>query len=116
MRHVFSATFGTLFVFLMCSLGSAQAQGRIDCAALNSKILKQVVHYCVYLPASYSAPAAAPAKGSAPLYPVLYFLHGLGDNEQTLFNSGGMTLLDEMRRKHEIGNFLIVAPEGRRSF
>src|ERR1700684_1206422 len=116
MRHVFSATFGTLFVFLMCSLGSARAQGRIDCAALNSKILKQVVHYCVYLPASYSAPPAASANEPAPHYPVLYFLHGLGDNEQTLFNSGGWTLLDEMRRKHEIGNFLIVAPEGRRSF
>src|SRR6202046_2192198 len=112
MRHVFSATFGTLFVFLMCSLGSARAQGRIDCAALNSKILKQVVHYCVYLPASYSAPVATPAKGPAALYPVLYFLHGLGDNEQTLFNSGGMTLLDDLRRQHKMGDFLIVAPGG----
>jgi S-formylglutathione hydrolase FrmB len=94
-------------------LSSSQAQSRIDCAALNSQLLKQPVHYCVYLPAGYDAAAKAP--GSA-RYPVLYFLHGLGDNEQTLFNSGGWTLLDEMRSKHEIGNFLIVAPEGRRSF
>jgi S-formylglutathione hydrolase FrmB len=47
---------------------------------------------------------------------VLYFLHGLGDNEQTLFNTGGWTLLDDLRRQHKMGDFLIVAPEGRRSF
>src|SRR6202050_3436688 len=116
MHHVFSKTSGAIFIFLMCSLVSAHAQGRIDCAALNSKILKQVVHYCVYLPASYSAPPAASAKDPAPRYPVLYFLHGLGDNEQTLFNSGGMTLLDDLHRQGKMGDFLIVEPEGRRSF
>ena len=47
---------------------------------------------------------------------MLYFLHGLGDNEQTLFNSGGWTLLDDLRKQHKMGDFLIVAPEGRRSF
>ena len=47
---------------------------------------------------------------------MLYFLHGLGDNEQTLFNSGGWTLLDDLRRQHKMGEFLIVAPEGGRSF
>ncbi len=47
---------------------------------------------------------------------MLYFLHGLGDNEQTLFNSGGWTLLDDLRNQHKMGDFLIVAPEGRRSF
>jgi S-formylglutathione hydrolase FrmB len=59
---------------------------------------------------------ATPAKGPAALYPVLYFLHGLGDNEQTLFNSGGMTLLDDLHRQGKLGDFLIVEPEGRRSF
>ena len=47
---------------------------------------------------------------------MLYFLHGLGDNERTLFNSGGWTLLDDLRRQHKMGEFLIVAPEGGRSF
>ncbi len=92
---------------------SAHAQSRIDCNALNSRILKHAVHYCVYLPASYDAGST---KHPPQLYPVLYFLHGLGDNEQTLFNSGGWTLLDDLRRQHKIGEFLIVAPEGRRSF
>ena len=91
---------------------SAHAQSRIDCNALNSKILKQVVHYCVYLPAGYDTTA----KATDARYPVLYFLHGLGDNEQTLFNSGGWTLLDDLRRHGKMGDFLIVAPEGRRTF
>ena len=89
------------------------AQSRIDCNALNSRILKHPVHYCVYLPASYDAGATSrPAR----TYPVLYFLHGLGDNERTLFNSGGWTLLDDLRRQRKMGEFLIVAPEGGRTF
>ena len=47
---------------------------------------------------------------------MLYFLHGLGDNEQTFFNSGGWTLLDDLRQQHKMGEFLIVAPEGGRRF
>src|SRR5271156_2410731 len=92
---------------------AAHAQSRIDCNALNSRILKHPVHYCVYLPASYDTGAT---KHPAQTYPVLYFLHGLGDNERTLFNSGGWTLLDDLRQQHKIGEFLIVAPEGGRTF
>ncbi len=92
---------------------SAGAQSRIDCNALNSRILKRAVHYCVYLPSGYDAGAT---QHPPRRYPVLYFLHGLGDNEQTLFNSGGWTLLDDLREHHKMGDFLIAAPEGRRSF
>jgi S-formylglutathione hydrolase FrmB len=103
----------TLLFFCFVLAGAASAQSRIDCSALNSHILKQVVRYCVYLPAGYDEGAAAhPAKR----YPILYFLHGLGDNEQTLFNSGGWTLLDDLRKLGKMGDFLIVAPDGRRSF
>lgn len=101
-----------LFAALAGSL-PVHAQSRIDCNALNSRILKHPVHYCVYLPASYDAGAD---KHPAQTYPVLYFLHGLGDNERTLFNSGGWTLLDDLRQQHKIGEFLIAAPEGGRSF
>jgi len=89
------------------------AQSRIDCNALNSRVLKHPVHYCVYLPASYEAGAA---KHPSQAYPVLYFLHGLGDNERTLFNTGGWTLLDDLRQQSKIGEFLIVAPEGGQTF
>jgi S-formylglutathione hydrolase FrmB len=102
-----------LALFLLIIVVSAAAQSRIDCNALNSHILNQVVHYCVYIPAGYDAGAThRPPKR----YPVLYFLHGLGDNERTLFNSGGWTLLDDLRHQQKMGDFLIVAPEGRRSF
>jgi S-formylglutathione hydrolase FrmB len=101
------------FFFCLSLAGSAAAQSRIDCSALNSRILKRAVHYCVYLPSGYEASAN---EHPARRYPILYSLHGLGDNEQTLFNSGGWTLLDDLRSHHQMGDFLIVAPEGRRSF
>jgi len=92
---------------------NAQGQSRIDCNALNSRILKRVIHYCVQLPPGYDAndPKHPPRR-----YPVLYFLHGLGQNEQTLFNTGGWNLIEDLRQQHKIGDFLMVAPEGMRSF
>lgn len=110
-----SMKFRLSILFAMCLMGNAAgaAQSRIDCSALNSRILKRVVRYCVYLPASYDAGAA---RNPPQRYPLLYFLHGLGDNEQTLFNSGGWTLLDDLRKQGKIGDFLIAAPEGWRSF
>ena len=103
-------------LFLLATItvsSSLFAQSRIDCNALNSSILKSTVHYCVYVPAGYDGEGG---KHPVETYPVLYFLHGLGDNERTLFNSGGWTLLDDLRQQHKIGNFLIVAPEGGRTF
>src|SRR6185312_6706835 len=49
-------------------------------------ILAQEVHYCVMLPPGY---AAATVGHPSRRYPVLYFLHGLGENQQTLFKTGG---------------------------
>ncbi|MGB0010671.1 MAG: alpha/beta hydrolase family protein [Candidatus Sulfotelmatobacter sp.] len=100
------------FITFIASL-SVHAESRIECDAVNSRILKYPVHYCVYLPASYDSGAK---KSSPQHYPVLYFLHGLGDNEKTLFNSGAWTMLDDLRQQHKLGDFLIVAPEGRKSF
>jgi len=49
-------------------------------------------------------------------YPVLYFLHGLGEDEQALFKTGGWNVVEDLRQKHEIGDFLIVTPEAKASF
>ena len=98
-----------LFPFLLFLTISASAQSRIDCNALKSRILGETVHYCVLLPPSYDS---VPAKH----YPVLYFLHGLGENEQTLFKTGGWNLIEDLRQQHKIGDFLIVTPEARASF
>ena len=116
MRRMLSAAWIRSVPLALCLIiptTSAHAQSRIDCTALNSRTLKRVVHYCVYLPSGYDAGAA---EHPPRRYPVLYFLHGLGDNERTLFNSGGWTLLDDLRRQRKMGDFLIVAPEGWRSF
>jgi S-formylglutathione hydrolase FrmB len=103
-----------LIILVLVSIPSAaQDQSRVECAALDSRTLKQSVHYCVQLPPSYDGTATS---RPVPRYPVLYLLHGLGDNEQTLVTTGGWTLIDDLRRRHKIRDFLIVTPEGKRSF
>lgn len=113
MNRSFSFRGWLLFLYFVLACGSAVAQSRMDCSALTSRILKRAVRYCVYVPSGYDAGAA---QHPPRRYPALYFLHGLGDNEQTLFKSSGWTLLDDLRSQHKMGDFLIVAPEGRRSF
>src|SRR5579863_10400110 len=95
--------------FLLLLAVSASAQSRIDCNSLKSRILEDTVRYCVLLPPGYDS---SPPKH----YPVLYFLHGLGEDEKTLFNTGGWNLIEDLREQHKIGDFLIVTPEGRTTF
>jgi S-formylglutathione hydrolase FrmB len=102
-----------LFPLLLALTISASAQTRIDCNALKSRILGETVHYCVLLPTSYDS---APPNHSSQRYPVLYFLHGLGENEQTLFKTGGWNLIEDLRQRHKVGDFLIVTPEAKASF
>src|SRR5580658_10036110 len=104
----FSSFLTLVFVLLLFS--EAHAQGRIDCNALESHVLGQTVHYCVILPPDYDA---ATAGRSPRRYPVLYFLHGLGDNEQTLLKGGGWDLVEQLRRQGQIIDFLVVTPEAR---
>lgn len=106
--HRFGA-FVACAVFVLYFSVSATAQGRVDCGAMNSRILKQAVRYCVLLPDGYDKPGGR-------LYPVLYFLHGLGENEQVLFQSGGWNLVEDLRQKHKIGDFLIVTPDAKETF
>src|SRR5258705_3426123 len=106
----FCRPFFLLVIFFSLSL-AAKAQSRTDCNVVNSHILRQAVHYCVQLPPDYDANDAKQRR-----YPVLYFLHGLGQNEQTLFSTGGWSVIEDLRRQHKIDDFLVVAPEGKRSF
>ncbi|HJX94276.1 MAG TPA: alpha/beta hydrolase-fold protein [Candidatus Acidoferrum sp.] len=87
----------------------ARAAGRAECVSLPSKILARAVPYCVLLPPSYDAEKTR-------RYPILYLLHGLGDNEQMLVHSGGMNLVEDLWEQHELGEFLIVTPAGGTSF
>jgi S-formylglutathione hydrolase FrmB len=107
-QYRFRTLSSLLLIFLTHWAGG---QSRTDCSVINSRILKQAVHYCVQLPPGYDAKESPPRR-----YPVLYFLHGLGQNEQTLFSTGGWSVIEDLRRQHKIDDFLLVAPEGGRSF
>ncbi|HTV57580.1 MAG TPA: alpha/beta hydrolase family protein [Verrucomicrobiae bacterium] len=85
------------------------AAGRAECLSLQSKILKQSVPYCVLLPPSYDSDKNR-------LYPVLYFLHGLGGNERSFLESGGINLVQDLWDQRKIGEFLMVFPDGYDSF
>ena len=99
-----------LSVSIWLIVGAATAQSRIDCSALDSRILKRSVRYCVFIPSGYDAGATQKPPRR---YPVLYFLHGLGENEQALMRSGGWGLIEELPREHKAGDFIMAAPSGR---
>jgi S-formylglutathione hydrolase FrmB len=98
-----------VFVWLLLLAVPAVAQSRLECSSLASKILKRNIPYCVLLPPSYDT---QPKQ----TYPILYFLHGLGDNERSLLNTGAINLIDDLRAQHQIGDFLIATPAGGRTF
>jgi len=100
-----------LLALLICvSPGAAaQAAGRVECQSVKSKILARSVPYCILLPPSYDAQKTQ-------RYPVLYFLHGLGDNEQMFLHSGGWNLVEDLWEQHQLGEFLIVTPAAGASF
>lgn len=97
---------------LLCWLLAASAKaatGRAECNSLPSKILQRAVPYCVLLPPSYDTEKSH-------RYPVLYFLHGLGDNEQFFIHTGGFNLVEDLWEQHQLADFLIVTPQGGASF
>jgi len=107
-----------LSALLAAVCSRVHAQGRIECGAIPSRILHAPVRYCAFLPSTYDLPAPGTKPPSKDLlrYPVLYDLHGLGDNEQSLMNTGAWSLIQDLREQHKIGEFLIVTPDGARSF
>jgi len=101
-----SGLFARCLLLLFLAACGAHAQERADCRAMHSPILHSDVRYCVYLPASYSAPNAKTRK-----YPVLYLLHGLGGTHQSMAFNGEWTLLQDLRRDDKVGDFIVVSPE-----
>lgn len=98
----------SLFVMLCASL-SASAAIREECGAVASKSVGGKVAYCVLLPASYDAQKTK-------RFPVLYMLHGLGDSAQNLLSNGVWAMVEDLANKKAIGDFVIIAPNGGRSF
>jgi S-formylglutathione hydrolase FrmB len=91
-------------------LPSAHAvSGRAECNFVPSKILAHPVPYCVLLPPSFDADKNR-------RFSILYFLHGLGDNEQAFIHTGAWNLVEELREKGHLKDFLIATPAGEASF
>jgi S-formylglutathione hydrolase FrmB len=63
----------------------------------------------VILPPSYDAD-----KGRK--FPILYFFHGLGDNDQMFIHTGGFNLVEDLWERKQIGEFLIATPDAGTSF
>jgi S-formylglutathione hydrolase FrmB len=97
-----------LFSFLLFSVPT-HALGRVECNSFPSKLLSRSVSYCAVLPASFDADKSR-------TFSILYSLHGLGDNEQFFIHSGLWNLIEDMRDKGELKDFLIVTPEGGAGF
>jgi S-formylglutathione hydrolase FrmB len=107
-----------LMVLIVAAGSPASPQGRIECGEVPTRILPQPVRYCAFLPPGYDAlsTGGSAEKKEAPRYPILYDLHGLGDNEQSLMNTGAWSLIQDLREQGKIGEFLIVTPDGDSSF
>jgi len=94
---------------VLLSVATSVGQGRAECAVIKSQTLARAVRYCAFLPPSFDTDKSRH-------YPVIYYLHGLGDNEQSLLNSGGWDMISELRSRGKIGDFIVLAPYGGHSF
>jgi S-formylglutathione hydrolase FrmB len=98
-----------LLIWLFCLPSSLFATGRVECNSIQSKILNRRVPYCIVLPPSFDA-------NKERRFPILYFFHGLGDNEQFFVHSGAWNLVEDMRDTGELKEFLIATPDARSTF
>jgi S-formylglutathione hydrolase FrmB len=97
------------FVYFLYLPSAHAASGRVECDSVSSKILARPVPYCVLLPASFDADKTR-------RFSILYFLHGLGDNEQAFIHTGAWNLVEDFREKGRLKDFLIATPAGEASF
>jgi S-formylglutathione hydrolase FrmB len=106
--RLFLYLLGFFYLLYVPNCASA-ATGRIECNSLPSTILAHPVNYCVILPPSYDADKTR-------RFPILYFFHGLGDNEQMFIHAGGFNLVQDLWERGQIGEFLIVTPNADATF
>jgi S-formylglutathione hydrolase FrmB len=109
----------TLALGLFGSTGSVQAGGvaesrtagpmDLECSQIQSTILSRAVSYCVALPGDYSSSGTR-------RYATLYFLHGLFESDRSWADRGGKEILDGLLAKGEVGPFIVVLPDGGKTF
>jgi S-formylglutathione hydrolase FrmB len=98
-----------VLLFTSIYLPTLAAAGRVECNSVQSKVLSRTVPYCVVLPDAFDS-------DKTKRFPILYSLHGLGDNEQFYVHSGLWNFVEDMRSRGELKDFLIVTPDGGAGF
>lgn len=96
----------------IAAFGSAAAQQNgkyIENLTLESKFLKGTRHYSVYLPAGYQL--------SERTYPVLYLLHGAGDNHTSWEQFGEVShIADKAMAEGSATPMIIVMPDAHEGY
>jgi len=92
---------------LLPLLGGCAAGTRLELDSMYSEALGRRMPFSLYLPPGYD-----PSR----TYPVVYFLHGMGDDHRALERFGGVAVLDELITAGELPAFILVAPRGERGF
>ncbi len=95
---------------LFLTIGTwAQSSQINEKLTLNSSIMKRVMHYSVYLPAGYNF--------SHKSYPILYLLHGAGDNHTAWIRKGGLQqIADRAIASGYIDPLIIIMPDAGMSY
>jgi len=112
-RSVLPASWMAVVAFCSClatALPSRAASPTTnECTDIASSILGRSLRVCVALPADYQTETSK-------RYPVLYYLHGLFENETSWSERGGQQALDDLLNQNQVGKFLVVLPDGGRTF
>lgn len=94
---------------VLCVAAGAQQPRILEGLTLESKVLQQPVKYSLILPEGYYTSGKA--------YPVVYLLHGLGDNESSWLEYGRVSqAVDAAVKRKEIIPMIYVMPQGFRSY
>jgi len=94
---------------MLCAWPAAGTSAKTECAFVSSAILGRSVNYCVAFPPDYEA---SPNKR----FPVLYFLHGLFEDEHSWLDRGGEEIWESLTAQGELTNFIVILPAGGRTF
>jgi len=99
-------------IFILPSILTAQVGKIYDNLSLTSKILKMDRKFSIYLPADY--------ESSNRSYPVLYLLHGSGDDQTGWVQFGEVnSIVDKAIKEGKSTDMIIVMPDantGRRGY
>lgn len=95
----------TLLILFLAAASFAQKGTADNDRILESEILGQTTHYSIYLPPGY--------ESSILDYPVLYLLHGGGDNwKDWLIKGQAASIADQTILSGEAPEMIIVMPDG----